>query len=316
MFNSKTIQRHSFFLPSVYAEEKKEQQPASKTQHDQGIKIPYKRLFAGAVAGIADVWACHGLDRIKTHMQQHGGKTMYGSAKEIMQKGGIFALYEGILPMTFEAIVKVGLRYFSFSYFQEQWKMRVQGTTDPNVHVSVWGNLFGGLFAGTIESVLVVIPCELLKVRHMTQASHASFFSVLRDVVREEGFTGLYKGGTSTLLRQITNHMIRFPVFYALTSYLKEARNEKNLPATINLFAGAFAGSVSTLINTPLDTIKTRQQKHGQKETTAEIIRGIYREGGILKFWAGVIPRMVRVAPGQAITWAVYEKVIEIIGKD
>lgn len=164
--------------------------------------------------------------------------------------------------------------------------------------------------------MLVVIPCELLKVRHMTQTSHESFFAVLRNVVKDEGITALYKGGTSTLLRQVTNHMIRFPVFYSLTQYLKEERNEKTLPAHINLFAGAFAGTVSTLVNTPLDTIKTRQQKQGQTLSSAEIIRGLYNEGGIFKFWAGVWPRMVRVAPGQAITWAVFEKVVEIIGKD
>ena len=76
---------------------------------------------------------------------------------------------------------------------------------------------------------------------------------------------------------------------------------------------GAFAGMVSTFANTPLDTIKTRMQKQGQTLNTAQVMQQIYREGGIRSFWAGVIPRSVRVVPGQAITFAVYEKVIHML---
>ena len=47
--------------------------------------------------------------------------------------------------------------------------------------------LFGAFFAGTVESYLIVIPCELLKVRHMTQAGHAPFFDVMKQIIKTEG---------------------------------------------------------------------------------------------------------------------------------
>jgi len=174
----------------------------------------------------------------------------------------------------------------------------------------------GGAFAGTVESFVAVIPCELLKVRHMTQTTHVSFGTVFKNVLKEEGFFGLYKGGSATLLRQVTNHMVRFPVFYATTNYLKGGDHHKKLPVWQNLLAGGIAGTMSTLFNNPLDTIKTRMQKQGQDKSSVEVIRQIYRDGGIRAYWAGVSTRILRVAPGQAITWAVLEWMVNLLGKD
>jgi len=250
-------------------------------------------------------------------MQQHHGQTIRQATREILEKGGIRSLYEGILPMTLEAVVKVGLRYFSFEYFKEEWRVNVMKNSDPNAHISLTGSVLGGAFAGVIESALIVIPCELLKVRHMTQAQNESFYTVFKGILQHEGIRAFYKGGTSTMLRQVTNQMIRFPIFYTITNYVKDKRGDQNhLPVGYSLTVGAFAGMCSTIVNTPLDTIKTRQQKQGQKGTFSDIVKGIYRDGGVKAFWAGTIPRVVRVAPGQAITWAVYEIVAEFIGKD
>ncbi|KAM9978043.1 hypothetical protein ACTFIY_011808 [Dictyostelium cf. discoideum] len=290
----------------------------NKQQPQQHVNFPWKRLVAGAVAGTADVWACHPLDRIKTQLQNNPGKSIVGTFGDIVSKGkgftgGVNALYEGILPMTAEAIFKVGIRYFAFGWFTEQYKTTVYKGETMNKKQQFGANLLGGAFAGTIESFVVVIPCELLKVRHMTQEHNKSFGTVFRDVLREEGFQGLYKGGSATLLRQITNHMVRFPTFYAISDHLKGGDHTIHLPVWQNLSAGAIAGTASTLFNNPLDTIKTRMQKQGQNQTTMQVVKGIYQETGIKGYWAGVIPRILRVAPGQAITWAVVELVMGIL---
>jgi len=302
-------------IHTVRADQKKDEQPLA-TPPKPASTLPWKRLVAGAVAGTCDVWACHPLDRIKTHLQYNPKLSIGQSAAEIWHKGhgftgGVASLYEGILPMTAEAIVKVGIRYFAFQFFTEQYNLAVHG--DKNVKSGFGTNLMGGAFAGTVESFIAVIPCELLKVRHMTQTNHESFGKAFSNVIKEEGFFGLYKGGSATLLRQITNHMVRFPVFFATTNYLKDGDHHKQLPVWQNLLAGGFAGTMSTLVNNPLDTIKTRMQKHGQDKGTMDVIRQIYRDGGIRAYWAGVSTRILRVAPGQAITWAVVEWVMGLL---
>jgi hypothetical protein len=134
-------------------------------------------------------------------MQQNSNFTMRTAFLDIYNKGGLAAVYEGVLPMSAEAIAKVAMRFYVFTYCRDVWKNNVQ--SDPTKPVGITGTIVSGAAAGAIESMLVVIPCELLKVRHMTQAGHEPFTTVFRNVIREEGVAALYKGGTSTLLRQV-----------------------------------------------------------------------------------------------------------------
>lgn len=291
----------------------KKQLDNNKTTAGASISVfPWRRLVAGAVAGTADVWTCHGLDRVKTQMQNQPGSTMRSSFQQIWSKGGIRALYEGILPMTTEAVFKVGCRYFTFEWWTQQWKTFVMKDADAK-NIPFEGRMLGGFFAGTVESYLIVIPCELLKIRHMTGV-HQPFINVVKDTIREEGISALYKGGTATWLRQVTNHMIRFPCFFGASQYLKEQRGVEQLNPVTNLMLGGSVGAFSTLCNTPLDCLKTQMQSAGQQSSsTLAVARKIVAENGIFGLWSGVTPRIARVAPGQAITWMVFEQVSQFL---
>jgi len=262
----------------------------------------------------------HPLDRVKTHLQNHPSQSISRCFSEIWAKGGgsttggISALYEGIWPMSLEAILKVGTRYYVATAVREEWRSRFMAG-DRKKELPFYANMVSGAVAGIIESYLVVIPCELLKIRHMTHPKNAPFVTVAKEILVREGPLALYKGGTSTMLRQVTNHMIRFSVFYEATNYFKGHDASKKLPIWLNFSIGALAGTVSTIANNPLDTIKTRMQSKSYKgEGIPFVLRSLYQERGIRAFWAGTIPRILRVAPGQAITWAVFEKVSALLG--
>lgn len=65
------------------------------------------------------------------------------------------------------------------------------------------------------------------------------------------------------------------------------------------------------MFNAPIDTIKTRIQKNPSSEKGwtrfVGVTRGIYKNEGLAAFYKGLTPRVLRVAPGQAITFMVYE---------
>lgn len=77
---------------------------------------------------------------------------------------------------------------------------------------SAWA---AGLGAGTTEAVFVVTPMEVVKIR--LQAQHHSLADPLEQpvyrnaghavykIIREEGFSALYRGVSLTALRQATN---------------------------------------------------------------------------------------------------------------
>lgn len=63
------------------------------------------------------------------------------------------------------------------------------------------------------------------------------------------------------------------------------------------------------LCNAPIDTIKTRLQNaaaHGDRRILG-IVTGLIREEGPRALYKGLMPRVMRVAPGQAVTFMAYE---------
>lgn len=79
------------------------------------------------------------------------------------------------------------------------------------------------------------------------------------------------------------------------------------------MIIGLVSGAMGPLSNAPIDTIKTRLQKtpSAAGETTSSRIRSItrdmWRQEGVHAFYKGITPRVMRVAPGQAVTFTVYE---------
>ena len=155
-------------------------------------------------------------------------------------------------------------------------------------------------------------PLDIPKYRN---AAHAVY-----TVVREEGFLALYRGVSLTALRQATNQAVNFTAYtefkqyaHKLQPHLKEKGLE--LPAYQHMLLGLVSGAMGPLSNAPIDTIKTRLQKTPANpgETAAKRIVAIsadmWKHEGVHAFYKGITPRIMRVAPGQAVTFMIYEAI-------
>lgn len=110
------------------------------------------------------------------------------------------------------------------------------------------------------------------------------------------------------------------------------------LPSYQHMIIGLISGAMGPFSNAPIDTIKTRefcrddirrvtdsfwkglQKTTWEPEVTAMqrisiIAKDMWRKEGARSFYKGITPRVLRVAPGQAIVFAVYERVKTIIEK-
>ena len=92
----------------------------------------------------------------------------------------------------------------------------------------------------------------------------------------------------------------------------------QELPGMISLFIGGLSGAIGPIINNPLDVVKTRLQK----QNTTKIVNGTPKYTGLIQacfkianeegagaLWKGITPRLMRIVPGQAITFTTYEAV-------
>jgi len=85
------------------------------------------------------------------------------------------------------------------------------------------------------------------------------------------------------------------------------------------MLIGLVSGAMGPFSNAPIDTIKTRIQKasHVEGETSLSRLKKVtldlYRNEGVTALYKGITPRVLRVAPGQAIVFTVYERVKKLI---
>ncbi|KAJ3058591.1 hypothetical protein HDU98_005307, partial [Podochytrium sp. JEL0797] len=105
-----------------------------------------------------------------------------------------------------------------------------------------------------------------------------------------------------------------------LKTKLEELQGNSNpLPAYQTLMMGFVSGACGPLFNAPIDVIKTRIQKNPSKESGwtrfTQITSGIIKNEGWTAFYKGTTPRVLRVAPGQAITFMVYENVYRTLNE-
>ena len=151
-------------------------------------------------------------------------------------------------------------------------------------------------------------PLDIPKYRN---AAHAAY-----TVLKEEGFGALYRGVSLTALRQGTNQAVNFSAYTEFKSLLQNWQpkySEKELPSYQTMMIGLVSGAMGPLSNAPIDTIKTRLQKTpgepGQSAISriTMIAKDMFKQEGFRAFYMGITPRIMRVAPGQAVTFTVYE---------
>lgn len=291
-------------------------------------------LVAGGTAGLMEALVCHPLDTIKVRMQLsksgRGGKGVkargfIATGAMIVKKESPLGLYKGLGAVVTGIVPKMAIRFAAFERYKD-WLTPVNGKAGG---ASIF---LAGLGAGVTEAVAVVGPMEVVKIRLQAQhhsmtdpldipkyrnAGHALFV-----ILREEGLKTLYRGVGLTALRQATNQAANFTAYTELKRLLYSYQPQYNgteLPSWQTAFIGLISGACGPFTNAPIDTIKTRIQRAtalpGETawSRVTTVAGTMFREEGISAFYKGITPRVARVAPGQAVVFAVYEKVKKYI---
>ncbi|KAI5614824.1 mitochondrial glutamate carrier 1-like, partial [Silurus asotus] len=132
-----------------------------------------------------------------------------------------------------------------------------------------------------------------------------------RELLKEKGIAGLYKGLGATLLRDVPFSIIYFPLFANLNNLGKRGR-EGPAPFYVSFLSGCIAGSTAAVAVNPVDVIKTRLQSltRGSQEDTysgvSDCIRKILRNEGPAAFLKGAYCRALVIAPLFGIVQVVY----------
>ncbi|KAL9095435.1 MAG: hypothetical protein Q9165_002306 [Trypethelium subeluteriae] len=185
---------------------------------------------------------------------------------------------------------------------------------------SIRNFIAGGV--GGVCAVIVGHPFDLVKVRLQTaeKGVYNGAMDVVRRTIAREGLArGLYAGVSAPLVGVTPMFAVSFwgyGVGKNIVKSFSEVKDEQYSVAQVS-FAGFFSAIPMTLITAPFERVKVLLQIQGQKQLAPgekprysgglDVVRQLYKEGGIRSVFRGSAMTLARDGPGSAAYFATYE---------
>ncbi|XAR72322.1 hypothetical protein NMG60_11018920 [Bertholletia excelsa] len=179
-----------------------------------------------------------------------------------------------------------------------------------------------GAAAGAIAATFVC-PLDVIKTRLQVRGSPEAFPSgqrgsvivtSLQNIIRTEGFKGMYRGLSPTLLALLPNWAVYFSVYSHLKDLLhSHGDNGDQLSFGANMIAASGAGAATAIATNPLWVVKTRLQTQGMRPGVVpytgifSALRRIAHEEGIRGMYSGLLPSLAGISH-VAIQFPTYER--------
>ena len=181
--------------------------------------------------------------------------------------------------------------------------------------------LAAGITARVVVSS-VVSPLELIRTNlqstpRLPDTPHTlrSVLGSLRGLVHANGIRHLWRGLGPTLWRDVPFSGLYWASYEGLKRRL-EQRGRSG--PSLSFVCGATSGTAAALLTSPFDVLKTRQQSFvmstpGQPTHALRLLQQIVRTEGPSALFAGLGPRIAKVAPACGIMITCYEVCVLIL---
>ncbi|XP_063981432.1 mitochondrial glycine transporter B-like [Diachasmimorpha longicaudata] len=273
-----------------------------------------KSFLAGSFSGTFSTILFQPLDLVKTRLQSPVANNhvcppkhpMLSTMINIIQKENILGLWRGMTPSITRVIPGVGLYFSSVHYLKHSMDLRDPLT--PLQAVSL------GITARTMSGCLL-IPITVVKTRFESGVyRYESMGQALKLIYKQEGLRGLSSGLAPTLLRDAPYSGLYLMFYTQLKEVSSLALDNKKL-ITMNFGCGILAGIFASIATHPADVVKTKMQLYPQEFRNAYSgFLFVYNKYGVMGYFKGIVPRMLRRTLMTTMAWTVYEQITRTIG--
>ena len=274
-----------------------------------------KSFLAGSVSGTFSTILFQPLDLIKTRLQSRVNLNLdspragtVGTVIHIIKKENVFGLWRGMTPSITRVIPGVGLYFSSLHWLKHTLHLKDPLTPTEAVLLGVTARTMSGALLIPITVVKTRFESDVYKYKNIREA--------LKIIYKQEGVRGLSRGLVPTLLRDAPFSGL-YLMFY---TRLKSAIVETDLLSTkssapIHFSCGILAGIFASIVTHPADVIKTKMQLYPNefRQVRSAIVR-VHKKYGVLGYFKGIVPRMLRRTLVTAMAWTVYEEVTKSMG--
>ncbi|CAK9838304.1 Pyrimidine nucleotide transporter [Schizosaccharomyces pombe] len=314
---------------------------------------PLSHFIAGGVAGMLGAIATAPLDVVKTRLQSDFYKDRFLKQtakskspltaayrhfmdtciilKNVKVHEGTRALFRGLGPNLIGTIPARSINFFSYGNGK-----RILADLFNNGQENSQIHLMAAAIAGVITSA-ATNPIWLVKTRLQLDkksgqaAQYRSSIDCIIKTIRLEGFRGLYKGLSASLLGvgESTLQWVLYEKFKHAVAIRQLRRKELGIQETIydkvldwggKLGGAGIAKFMAAGIAYPHEVVRTRLRQspsiNGTPKYTGLIqcFKLVWMEQGIVGLYGGLTAHLLRVVPNACILFGSYEVIMHFIG--
>ncbi|KAJ3156980.1 hypothetical protein HDU89_002389 [Geranomyces variabilis] len=321
-----------------------------------------RHTTSGAIAGLLSSFLVCPLDVLKIRMQNQSHKpgitpkyrgTLQG-VQTIWREERLRGLFKGLGTTTIAYIADRALWFAAYNQIKESLAHTAGRSPDDagamiHLNSSVMASMLTMVFVNPLWVIRTRIMVQSAVPGEATRWHYNSTWHAFSTILREEGFSALYKGFTPSLLG-ITHVAVQFPLYEQLKIVMrqlehKQGRYAEDLSAASILLASAGSKMVASVATYPHEVLRTRMQTQSARRVLTHIpdkicegpncppqpeptkvepkYRGlahatkvIFAEEGWRAFYRGLATNLVRTVPSSAFSLWIYEVLVQKMGHD
>ncbi|NXO26963.1 S2540 protein, partial [Cisticola juncidis] len=257
------------------------------------------------------VYVCENQDSRVWHKKPGHFKGTLDAFVKIIRIEGIKSLWSGLVPTLIMVVPTTAIYFTCYDQLSEALKT---GPGKYDEHIPV---IAGSL--SRLGSVTVVSPLELIRTQmQYRRLSYKQLYQHISTKVAVDGWFSLWAGWTSTVLRDVPFSAMYWYNYERFKRMMCKEVGANEPTFFVSFTSGAASGSIAAVTTQPFDVVKTHRQtqlwnsetlKIPQRDgkSTWAVMRKIVARNGITGLFAGITPRLFKVAPACAIMISTYE---------
>lgn len=249
---------------------------------------PFEKIMIGPFLVLGEMtFFGHYMESLKI-TKQATGKSYIDIAKKFWKIDGPMSFYRGFYPY---GLLQMG-KGIPVVFTQGEIKYKLDYYTNFS---NTQKGIISGITAGMSEA-FISTPLQRLKTLAMTNIKKEgkNTTPILFELLKKEGFTGLYKGLPPMLMKRSFDWGIRFGVISKCNQIIKNNNGQDYELTPIDKIGTSFIGGAVSCLSMPFDSWIANCQKYDQKKNVnaIEVAKNMYKQDGIKPFTRGLVMRL------------------------